>query len=86
VSRKRFLSRRDVSPVVIALALFALPLCGVGKGQCGPERKQRTDPPDFSARTFNSAMALSVKVQETFDFVPRLVGRTPSEAPLEIFV
>jgi len=49
--------------------------------------------PRFAARTFNSKMAFDAFIQETSDFIfdqgylgshPRIIGRTPSAAPLEV--
>jgi beta-lactamase regulating signal transducer with metallopeptidase domain/Leucine-rich repeat (LRR) protein len=79
---------------LIALATIPTALVLTARGQAQPPTQTAnqpaahvldSDPPRYAARTFNSKMALDVFVQNIWPpFLRSMVGRTPSDAAIEI--
>ena len=71
-------ARAQVQPTPQSMDKPAQPLSATAADSEKPEQ------PRYTARTFNSKAALNVFVRETSGSIPRVIGRTPSAAPLEI--
>jgi Leucine-rich repeat (LRR) protein len=61
-------------------------LCTLSVWSCGkkPKDSEKAEQYNFASRTFNSKVYFDVSVKETPLSEPNLIGRTPSNTPLEI--